>query len=459
MKSASNRIRIMWIFIALSLAGGVFLMFSIITQGGEWATSSRNAHLYVNGTLIGAGNITDSNGEILCATSDGKRSFHEDGEVRSALLHVVGDNHGYISSSIQNQYRTNLSGYNRIMGVWELCNFEQGSEVNLTVNAKACRVAYEALQGRKGAICVYNYKTGAVLVSVSAPTYDPENIPDDINDNEAYDGVYINRVTMGLYPPGSTFKVLTTAAAIDNLPGESDKTFYCDGAYHTSYGDVNCMGEHGDLQMKEALAKSCNTAYAEIANDVGAKSLQKTAENFGYNQKISLGKLGVYTSQIHTKKDDALELGWAGVGQSTTLVTPLLQVRIMGAIAGGGVPVEPYLVQKVTTASGFVKETAGVKKGSRSCSEETAAELKSLLRNNFEEQYGDWHFNEGLNPCGKSGTAETDPDKTPHAWFTGFLDNDEYPYAFVALVEEGGSGSEVALPVVAQVVNYLADAQ
>ena len=167
--------------------------------------------------------------------------------------------------------------------------------------------------------------------------------------------------------------------------------------------------------------------------------------------------MGVYTSEIKTVKDDPLELGWAGIGQSTTLVTPLEQMRIMGAIAGDGVPIEPYLVQKVTTAAGFVNETGSAKKGARAVSPETAAQLKSLLRNNFEAQYGDWHFNEGLNPCGKSGTAETDPNKTPHAWFAGFLDNEEYPYAFAVIVEEGGSGSEVALPVAAQVVNALTD--
>ena len=198
-----------------------------------------------------------------------------------------------------------------------------------------------------------------------------------------------------------------------------------------------------------------NSAFAEIANEVGGENLQKTAEAFGYNQRISLGKLGVYTSEIKTKGDDQLELGWAGIGQSTTLVTPLLQMRIMGAIANGGVPTEPYIVQKVTTAAGFVSETASVKTGSRAVSEETAAELKSLLRNNFKEQYGDWYFSEGLNPCGKSGTAETEPNKTPHAWFTGFLDNAEHPYAFAVIVEEGGSGSQVALPVAAEVINAL----
>lgn len=457
MKSASNRIKIMWIFIALSLAGAAFLVFSIITQGGTWATSTRNSHLYINGTLIGAGNITDADGDILCSTADGKRTFNEDSEVRSSLLHVVGDNYGFISSSVQNQYRTNLSGYNRIMGVWELCNFEQGSEVQLSLKAEACKEAYEALGGRKGAVCVYNYKTGAVLVSVSTPTYDPENVPDDINGNSAYEGVYINRVTMGLYPPGSTFKVITTAAAIDNVSNIMAKDFYCDGAYHTSYGDVKCMSVHGNLGLESALAKSCNSAFAEIANEVGGKNLQKCAENFGYNSKISLGKLGVYTSEIKTSGDDELELGWAGIGQSTTLVTPLLQMRIMGAVANGGVPTEPYLVQKVTSASGFVKETAVTRKGDRAVSEETAAKLKELLRNNVKVQYGDWNFNEGLNACGKSGTAETEPDKTPHAWFTGFLDNAEHPYAFAVIVEEGGSGSQVALPVAARVINTLAN--
>ena len=455
MKSASNRIKIMWVFIALALAGTIFLVYSMVVDGGKWATSSKNQHLYINGTLIGAGNIVDADGVVLCKTADGKRTFAEDGDVRRSLLHTVGDNYGFISSSVQNQYRTDLSGYNRIMGVWELCNFEQGSEVTLSVKSSACRTAYEALGGRKGAVCVYNYKTGAVLVSVSTPTYDPENVPDNIDGNDEYEGVYINRVTSGLYPPGSTFKAITAASAIDNVQGIKTDSFKCDGAFHTDYGDVKCMSVHGELSLKTALAKSCNSAFAEIANEVGSKNLKKTAEDFGYNQTMKLGKLGVATSKFVSPGTDKLELGWAGIGQSKTLVTPLLQMQIMGAVANDGVPVKPYIVQKVTTAAGFVSETATTAQGSRAVSEETAADLQQMLRNNVENQYGNWHFKDGLKACGKSGTAEVENDETPHAWFAGYLQNEEYPYAFAVIVEHGGSGSEVALPVAAEVINSL----
>lgn len=459
MKSASNRIKIMVVFIVLALVGAGCLIGSIITNGSKWATSTRNTHLYTNGTLIGAGEITDADGKVLCKTKDGKRTFSTDSEVRKSLLHVVGDNYGFISSSIQNQYKSNLSGYNRVMGVWELSNFEQGSSVTLSVKSAICKKAYEALAGKKGAVCVYNYKTGAVVCSVSTPTYDPENVPDNINGNSDYEGVYINRVTMGLYPPGSTFKVITSAAAIDTVSGINKKTFYCDGAYHSGYGDVKCMGVHGSLSFKTALAKSCNSAFAEIANEVGGKTLTEYAEKFGYNKAISLDKLNTATAQFNAAKDDKLELGWAGIGQSTTLTTPLLQMRIMGTIANGGVPVEPYIVSKVTSASGFDNQTAHTTEGKRAVSEETASELKSMLRNNVENQYGDWHFNDGLKVCGKSGTAEVQNGKVAHAWFVGFCENEDCPYAFAAIVENGGWGSTVALPVAAAVINALDNAK
>ena len=444
----------MLFFILLVLVGSAVLLFNYATSADAWAMSSRNAHLYSKGTLIGAGAVYDADGNVLVSTVDGQRVFSEDGDIRAALLHTVGDSEGFISASVQNQYKPDLSGYNKIMGVWELTNFEQGSNITLTVKSNVCKTAYYALDGRKGAVFVYNYKTGAVVCSVSTPTYDPENKPSDMS-GESYEGVYINRVTSGLYPPGSTFKTITAAAAIENgIP--TSKTFECDGAWHSGYGDVKCMDTHGAIDMPQALTVSCNSAFAEIANEVGGEKLTEFAEKAGFNEKMMLNKITVATSRF-SETDDKLELGWKGIGQSTTLVTPFLMARYMSAIANGGSPTEPYMVEEISHPSGLNGFTQTTKTGSEILQSSTAGTLKKMMRSAVENNYGDWNFAGGMNVCAKSGTAEVEGDKTPHAWFVGFCDSEEYPYAFAVIVENGGSGSQVACPVAAAVLNSLVD--
>ncbi len=456
MKSASNRIKIMLFFILLTLVGLVFFLVSLFTQGSTWAMSSRNTHLYSNGTLIGAGSVYDAEGKALVTTENGERVYIQDSSIRTALLHTIGDNEGFIAASVQNEYKDELSGYNKIMGVWELTNFEKGSSVTLTVQSDVCVAALNALGTRKGAVCVYNYKTGEVVCSVSTPSYDPQNKPSDIDDEEKYDGVYINRVTSGLYPPGSTFKTITAAAALETQNGIADKQFKCDGAWHSGYGDVTCMDVHGSLNMGKALTVSCNSAFAEIANETGGEVLAEYAERFGFNSEITLNKINVSESVFKKVTDDPLELGWQGIGQSTTLATPLLMARAMSAFANGGVPTEPYIIKKVTNPLGFDSFTASTKTGKQIIEASTADTLKEMMRDNVINNYGDWNFKEGLNVCAKSGTAEVEEDKEPHAWFVGFCDSEEYPYAFSVIVENGGSGSSVACPIAAQVLNTIA---
>ena len=195
MKSASKRVKIVLIVVALALAGVTALLISLFSNSSEWAVNRRNALLYNSaGEFVGSGAIYDTNGAVLSRTVDGSRVYNEDASVRKALLHVVGDSQGFMSTGIQNAYETELSGYNIVEGVWELKKYGTGSSITLTVDSNACKTAYEALAGRKGAVCVYNYRTGEILVDVSTPTYDPQNKPSNIDGNKQYAVVYLDRV-------------------------------------------------------------------------------------------------------------------------------------------------------------------------------------------------------------------------------------------------------------------------
>ena len=219
---------------------------------------------------------------LKCCLLYTSRVYSSSQSIRSSLLHTVGDTELFIDRSIQNRFADTLLGYNFITGLHFSSTWDKGNNIQLTVDGDVCAAALEALNGRKGAVCVYNWKTGEIICSVSTPTFDPQNKPDVDASPEKYDGVYVNRVLSGLYPPGSTFKVVTAAAALEYIPDIKTRTFTCDGAYHASYGDVTCTGVHGEIDFETALNKSCNSAFAAIANELGADRLNEQAKKMGF---------------------------------------------------------------------------------------------------------------------------------------------------------------------------------
>ena len=157
------------------------------------------------------------------------------------MLHAVGDNSSFIATGVQYVYSSKLSGYDFVNGVYNLKKYNRGNDINLTLDADICKTAYQAMDGRKGTIAVYNYKTGEMVCMVSTPSYDPQNKPDDIDDNpDEYEGVYLNRFVSGMYTPGSIFKIVTAISAIENIPDIYSQTFECTGEYATGDGKIIC---------------------------------------------------------------------------------------------------------------------------------------------------------------------------------------------------------------------------
>lgn len=448
MRNTTKRTYIIIFLIIAFFAGLGIMLYSFISEGDTWVANRANALIYKGGELTVAGTIYDSDGEILVSTEKGKRQYNSNYNKRVSTLHVVGDSAGYIATGVQTLYRSNLIGYNFVDGIYKTLSSDEGVDIKLTIDADVCAEAYSAMAGKKGTVIVYNYETGQVICMVSAPTYDPNNKPTDINTNTSgkYDGIYMNRAISGVFTPGSTFKVVTAICAIENIPDIYSRKFKCTGKKTFGKGDVICNGVHGTLSFERALNVSCNSVFSELANEVGKDKLTETVRALGFGKNVTISKAKTVRSTFDVSESTKLDLGWAGIGQYTTLVNPSQMLMLMGAIANSGKAMVPYIVEE----SSEIVDSKNKVNSSIKLSEETAAKVKKLLRSNVKNYYSDNKF-PGLEMCGKTGSAEVSNGKS-HAWFVGFSNKKNFPYAIVVCLENGGLGYTHAIPVANRVM-------
>ncbi len=448
MNTVTKRAYVLLAVIIAFIAGVGILGASYVLEGGTWATSRVNSHLYSGGEIRNAGKILDRNGVVLAQSKNGKRVYNSDKNIRKATLHAVGDTYGFIATGAHTLCRDSLTGYSLVDGIYTLINTGEGSDVSLTIDAKLCSYAYKALDGRKGAIGVYNYKTGEIVCMVSAPTYDPENKPKDIETNEKYEAVYMNRLISGLFTPGSTFKTITTVAAVENIADINSREFECTGKLSTAQGgEIICNNTHKKLAFGKAFTKSCNSVYAELGIELGADVLTKTAKSMGFGKSYNISGFNSAKSRFDLKGAVEIDVGWASIGQYTTLVNPLHMMMIAGSIASDGTTPTPYFI------SDSLKDVVGNIATERLLQQTTAATVKEMMRNNVINNYGDSRFPD-MDFGGKTGTAQV-ADKASHAWFMGFSSKADFPYAIIVVVENGGGGSEVAVPIASKVMKEL----
>ena len=452
MKKVSGRAIFPLILAIVLLAGTVLLCVRYFAKADEWVTFSGSPHVYTGVNLDG-GVVNDRDGTLLLDSTDG-RTYSADAVTRTATMHLLGDRYGYIQAPLLGSFADDMIGFDKINGLYGA----EGTEANaaLTLSAAAQTAAYQALGNYHGTVGVYNYKTGEILCAVTSPSYDPDNMPDvNADTSGAYDGVYVNRFFQAAYTPGSIFKIVTLAAAIETVPDWENLTFTCEGKTIIGGQEIICEGVHGTITLKQALAHSCNVAFGELAGKVGTKALMEYAEKLGLSESFECDGIPVKAGTVDLKDADAGDLAWAGIGQYTDQVNALTFMRAMGRIAGGGTGAEPYLMAKITRGEKTAYE-AKTETSSRALKAETAAKLTEYLRNNVATMYGDWQFG-GLNVCAKSGTAEHEGE-TADAMFAGFCVDENCPLAFVVFVENGGSGSAVAAPIAAKVLQVCAAA-
>lgn len=447
MNRVTKRTWLMSLFILVLVLGMVIFLGEYALKASKWVIFPGSPHVY-NSANIGMGTLTDRSGEVLLDI-DENRVYAADETTRKSTLHWLGDRKGYINAAAVTNYAAEMSGFDLINGLYSADG--TGGTMELTLSAKVQNAALKALNGRKGTVGVYNYKTGEILCAVTSPTYDPDKVPDIEGDTTgAYEGVYLNRFIQSAYVPGSIFKVATTAAALDCVPGIEEMTFKCTGKIEYGTEAVTCMTWHGTQTLKQALANSCNCAFAQIAELVGKKNMVKYVEQFGITDPVSFDGITAVSGHYDVSAAAPVSFAWSCIGQYNDLVSPVQYMTFMGTIAGGGTAAMPYIVSRVQ-GGGEVTYEADTRNTGRTMSSEVAAVLRDYMRNNVSSIYGDSNF-PGLQVCAKSGTSELGGGKKSNAMFAGFVRNEEYPLAFVVVVENGGFGGSTCVPVLSKVL-------
>lgn len=447
MNRVTRRVWIMLVFIAILVGGMGFFLFEYATKSEQWVIFTGSPHVYAD-ERTAEGVFMDRDGQILLDTRDG-RSYADDAMVRQATLHWVGDRKGNISAPAVGRYLKEMVGYDPVDGVYAPAGAD--GQVELTISSYVQTVALEAMDGRKGTVAVYNYKTGEILCAVTTPTFDPDNVPDIAGDTtDTYKGVYVNRFIQSTYIPGSIFKIVTTAAALDCVDGIEDMTFECRKTYEFGVDKVTCERAHGKLNLKGAMANSCNCCYAQIAQLVGRENMMRYVELFGITKPVSFDGVTTASGNYDVSKAAPVELAWSCIGQYTDQINPCRFMAFVGAIASGGTGVEPYLVSQVTVGDEVTYQAQPVA-AQPIMSQQQAETLREYMRNNVTAVYGDRNF-PGLTVCAKSGTSQLGGGEKSNAMFAGFVADEEYPLAFIVVVENGGYGSTTCVPILSKVL-------
>lgn len=434
-----------WICLALAAVlfiGIVIFGWRFVTSGGDWASFYGNTQIYTNG-VINRGSIFDRNGEpLLECTTDGMK-YNADRDIRCSTLHAVGDPKGSIATGAINMWKSELIGYDILNGTYDTS--KDGQKIKLTIDAKSNAAAYRALAGRDGTVGVFNYKTGEIMTMVSTPTFDPNGAaPQDTTSS-----VYFNTFLMGTLTPGSNFKLVTAASAIESGMNTQGFSFTCDGTNAIGSEKITCVRPHGTVDFKNALAVSCNGAFGSISREIGAEALAETTRKVGLTESVNVSGIETAKGSFTFPTDNSIKLSWAGIGQAEDLVNPCTMMVYVGAIANGGEAVQPSLIK----SSNFLKNLTGGKSLGNYLDESTADTLKDMMKQAVKTSYGESNF-PGLDLYAKSGTAEVGTSRS-NSWFVGFIDDDDHPYAFVVWVKGGGFGSETAAPIARTVLNSL----
>jgi len=456
MKSTRARSFMVLIMTLVFFAGLAYYSVNLIMHSAEWASMPMNAHISDKDGLAFAGTIYDRNNVVLAKSVDKKRVYNDDEKIRRACLHLVGDDSTNISTAVQTIYRSELTDFNFIHGLGAPDMLKQGRDIVLTIDSELQKTALEALGNSNGAMICYDYKTGEILCMVSTPTYDPVAVPEDIETNSKYEGAYLNRAISVCYPPGSTFKLVTASAALAEYPEAEKFTYECKGSEMIGDKEVVCYKTSGDVDLKNALADSCNIYFGHLALYLGKEKMTEYAEKFGFNSYMMIDRAQSERSFYNVEKASDNELAWSGVGQYTVMETPINMARISAAIANGGVPVKPYFMKYVEGTLGIMGTEGKTELDERMMEKDTAETLRKLMDYTVSKSYGKEYVSTKLDICGKTGTAEVD-GALAHAWFTGFSTNEECPIAFAVIVEHGDSGYNVAIPAARAMLDKAAE--
>lgn len=459
MKSIDPQIKKSAAFLILLLiALFVYISYLQVFEGPLLSNNPYNRRTAEHTKQIERGQILDRNNKVLAYSKQVGSQFERHYPYGAITGAVIGYTHEkYGRSGIENAADRFLTGMNRPLEqlgpLSHLLQPSQGNQVKLTLDAHLQELGYRLLGNRRGAIVMISPKTGAILALVSKPSFDPSLIENNWAAwNQSPDAILLNRATQGLYPPGSTIKVLTADVALTEKVATTTQTYQSPGFLKISSDytlhEINDKN-YGSLTLEQALTVSSNVVFGQLALDIGPTKLKKGYERFGFTQSLN-NELQEANSRLpdfnNLSKGD---LAQAGIGQASLLVTPLHMAMLSAAIANHGIIMKPYLINQVLSPAGATLEQTTTKEWLTVTTPEIAKILTDMMISVVQNGTASAAALSNIKVAGKTGTAEN-PHGQPHAWFIGFAPANDPQVAIAIIVENGGGGGSIAAPIAKQ---------
>ncbi|MGI6112503.1 MAG: peptidoglycan D,D-transpeptidase FtsI family protein [Mahellales bacterium] len=430
-----------------------YLVYIVVFEGDRNYNNVYNRRIT---TQEKRGEIRSRDGQVLARSVRQGDAWVREYPMGNIFSHVVGFvDRDMRTSGIELSHTRELEGLNnnifRKIAHKIFLGEIQGNNLELTLDSRLQKIASDSIpSGVKGAIVLMNPKNGEILAMVSKPDFDPNDMAAVKEQNEdGKSSVLVNRAVQGKYPPGSTFKIVTSVCALDNMEDILDREYGCEGSITIEGSRLSCSGgtAHGTVDLFGALGVSCNTTFAKIGSELGRDSLLKTAEDFMLNETFYFKDIITNTISSFPDGGSDSELAQNAIGQGQVVVTPLHMALIVNTIANDGVMMEPRLVRSIQTYNNMELKKNLPKNVATVTSPETAQIVKDMMVEVVNTGTGRVVALDNTQVAGKTGTAEVGGNADPHGWFVAFAPADDPTLSVVVVLENVGSGARNSGPI------------
>jgi penicillin-binding protein A len=465
-RDISNNIKKVFAVFLICFLGIIsYITYFEFYKAAEVVKSPYNKRLWAIRNEVLRGTIYDRNMTALTKServnAETQKRTYTGGEFFAHALGYVDVKYGI--TGLERKYDTELMGAESMNLVQLFKNKGKeeekvGHSIKTTLDSNVQKTAFDLLGNNRGAVVALNPKTGEILAMVSKPSYNPNNLQ-DIWDNmqKAEAGQpLINRATGGLYPPGSTFKILTAISALENIKGITTRQFEDKGklVFNAKESLSNYGGEVlGNIDFKEAFYHSSNVFFGNLGLELGNDKLKTTAEKFFFNKNTPTDGITIENSKFPTyKNNEKGNMAQSAIGQAEVLATPIEMALVASTVANDGVMMKPYLVSQVLDNKGKPVKNIQPESNGEIITKDNAKIMQDLMRSVVTNGTGGAAEVSGIKTAGKTGTADHIESKNPHAWFVGYAPYDNPQVAVAVIVEEGGVGGKVAAKIAGQVM-------
>ena len=453
------------LFTAVFVAMAVFLGYFVQVGSKDFIYNSYNSRFSVFTDDVTRGSIYTADGHIIAETktddeNNEYRKYPDDRLFSHSVGYVGKGMSGLEASysfdllkshiSLDEQINNTLSGIK-----------SPGDSLYTTFDYDTQKAAYDGLDMFDGAVIAIEPDTGKVIAMVSKPDYDPNTIAenwDAITDETKNNSALLNRAIAGAYPPGSTFKIVTTIAYLRDNDGDDYFDYNCKGSITVDDYKIHCSSKkaHGSEDLLKAFSNSCNSAYAYMGINLDREVFLSTANSLLFNETLpaDLGNTRKSKFNIDDSTSDSI-VAQTAIGQGQTTVSPLHMCMLVSAIANNGELMEPYMADKLVSEEGDIVSATTPKSYGKLLSDEEVLLLNEYMEAVVMDGTADNVDFGDLKVYGKTGTAEYSTNKNvTHSWFVGYAVNDSGDKLAIAVIMEGaGYGSKYAAPLAAKVFN------